>query len=405
MNIDVVGGLYREICVRPQWDRVFGSAGRAAVALASMGANVRLHSYVTDRTKDIFGTEAASLPLQLIEHECREAVSFRYLHDSARPIIGGRSNVKNAPFTVGAEKVLRFGMLEGDAVVSAECAVYDPQNVGAPVSFSSNGSKANRLALVLNAYEARVMAGLPEGTPPQCSAELLANREGAEVVVVKMGPSGALVWSQRAAFTVPAYRTSSVWKIGSGDTFAAHFAWAWMLDGKTPIEAAAWASKATAFYCENRILPTAEFLRDFAPREIRTRDDYRAGKRPQVYLAGPFFDIAQIWFIEEVRDRIAELGLRVFSPFHDIGLGAASDVVQLDIEAIHDSDIVFAIADGIDAGTLYEIGYARAINKPVVVLAERESSESMKMAEGSGCLVLKDLTTALYTLLWEATCE
>lgn len=404
MTIDVAGGLYREICVRPQWDRVFGSAGRAAVALGSMGVDVRLHSYVTDTAKDIFGTEAAALPIQLIEYEGRETVSFRYLYDSARPVIRRSSRMQNATFTVDAENVLRFGMLEGDAVVNAKCAVYDPQNVGAPISFSSNGSRAERLALVLNAYEARVMAGLSDGAPPEASAELLANRDGAEVVVIKMGPAGALVWSQGAASTVPAYRTTAVWKIGSGDTFAAHFAWAWMLDGKPPAEAAVWASKATAFYCENRLLPTAEFLRDFSPREIRIRDDLRVGEKPQVYLAGPFFDVAQIWFIEELRDRIAELGLRVFSPFHDIGLGAAADVVQLDIDAIRNSDIVFAVADGIDAGTLYEVGYARAIGKPVVVLAEREGSESMKMAEGSGCFVLKDLTTALYTLLWEATC-
>ncbi|MDM0108663.1 PfkB family carbohydrate kinase [Variovorax sp. J22R24] len=405
MTVDVVGGLYREECVRPQWDRVFGSAGRAAVAIASMGVDLTLHCYSTQSARNTFMMEAALLPLALADQPTEQTPSFRYLHDSAPPAIRGVAEPALPPLRIEGEKVLRFGMLESDAIVRAVWAVYDPQNVGAPKSFSANGSQADYLALVLNAYEARTMAGLPLDTPPEVCAETLGRRDDAAVVVIKLGPAGALVWTEEGVQTVPAYRTKTVWKIGSGDTFAAHFALAWMHEGKTPVEAADWASRATAFYCENRILPTAQFLSNFTPEKITTKPECRAGKRPNVYLAGPFFDIAQVWLIEETLARLTELGLEVFSPFHDIGLGAASDVVHQDLEAIQRCDIVFAIADGLDAGTLYEIGYARALDKPVVVLSERESDESMKMAEGSGCVVCRDFTTALYSALWKATCE
>lgn len=127
-----------------------------------------------------------------------------------------------------------------------------------------------------------------------------------------------------------------------------------------------------------------------------------SGTRRQAYLAGPFFDLAQVWMVEEARRNLGESGLRVFSPFHNIGLGNAQQVVQQDLKAIRDSDIVLAIVDGLDAGTLYEIGYARALGKPVVVFIERESEESLKMAEGSDCLIVRNYTTALYATLWKA---
>ena len=94
--------------------------------------------------------------------------------------------------------------------------------------------------------------------------------------------------------------------------------------------------------------------------------------------------------------------MKVFSPYHDVGLGSADDVVGKDLEAIVDSDVVFAITDGLDAGTVYEIGYARALGKPVVVYSERQHPENLKMMEGSDCIMCTDYTTALYSTLWEA---
>ena len=296
---------------------------------------------------------------------------------------------------------MRFGLLEGDAVVKADWAVYDPQNMGMVVPFGANGSTANHLALVLNAYEAQAMSGAIGKTPQEC-AQLLVQQQGAEVVIIKMGPAGAFVWANNVAQTVPAYRTSNVWKIGSGDCFVAHFALAWMHEGRTPLEAAGLASRATAFYCEQMALPTRDELQAFAPQEVQPSQAFQEGIKRQVYLAGPFFDLAQIWMVEEARRNLVENGLKVFSPFHEIGLGSAQDVVQQDLDAIDASDIVFAIVDGLDAGTLYEIGYARAKGKPVVVYSERESGESLKMAIGSNCRVCRSYTTALYTTVWEA---
>lgn len=57
--------------------------------------------------------------------------------------------------------------------------------------------------------------------------------------------------------------------------------------------------RATAFYCETRSFATPESLDKFDPPAIVISERYAAGLRPTVYLAGPFFTLAQLWLIEQ----------------------------------------------------------------------------------------------------------
>lgn len=400
--IHVVGGVYRERCVHPRWNEIYGSAGRAALAIAALGTPVALHSYVDQDALDIFSEKGIWLDdFSLRPTLIPKCVGFDYLYDMAVPSIVNLPSTPYPSLKVNEEKVVRFGMLEGDAVISALWAVYDPQNVGSAIAFGANGSTAEHLALVLNAFEAANMAGMPGADPIQC-AQTLAEQHGAEVVVIKMGPEGALVWSAGSATQVPAYRTGRVWKIGSGDCFVAHFANAWMHEGQSPSDAAHIASKATSFYCETQGFATRSELASMPLEPVELSDAYREGTRRRVYLAGPFFDLAQVWMVHQARANLQEMGLNVFSPYHDIGLGSAEDVVEKDLDGIRQSDLMLALTDGLDAGTIYEIGYARALGKPVIVYSERHKDESLKMMEGSGCTICTDYTTALYSTLWEA---
>jgi nucleoside 2-deoxyribosyltransferase len=77
-------------------------------------------------------------------------------------------------------------------------------------------------------------------------------------------------------------------------------------------------------------------------------------------------------------------------------------VVPKDIEAIDHSKAVIAICDGLDAGTLFEIGYARAKSIPVVAFVQNEKEEDMKMLAGTDCVVTSDFVSALYNIAWEA---
>src|SRR5690606_11052499 len=99
---------------------------------------------------------------------------------------------------------------------------------------------------------------------------------------------------------------------------------------------------------------------------------------------------------EEARLALKGMGLRVFSPLHEVGLGDGEDVAPKDIEGLKDSHVVLALVDGLDAGALFEIGFARSIGKHVVVLAESTPTEALKMITGTHCEIISDFVTACY---------
>ncbi|MDO8773414.1 MAG: PfkB family carbohydrate kinase [Burkholderiaceae bacterium] len=402
-QMDVVGGTYEEWCLRPSWHEVFGSAGRATSAIAAMmgPGKLTLHSYTDARTRPVLEARCALEGTRLVSTVVPATCSFRYIHALHRPEIEGPRSAY-CSIVVKAESILRFGMLEGDAVVRGKRVVYDPQGSVTTAPFSANGSSADELFVVLNEREALAMTQLGEGATALELAQAACDLQRARGVVLKRGPLGALVLDGPQWTEVPAFQTDTVWKIGSGDVFAGIFALSWATEGRDALESAFRASLATAVYCDGRGFPELSMLEAFPAQPIQASARWKAGRRPRIYLASPIFTLAQLWLVEQARESLRGFGLEVFSPFHDVGYGSADDVVQLDLEGIHISDLVFAIADGLDSGTIYEIGYARAQGKPVVVYCENESSEDLKMLEGSDCLLCKDYVSSIYRALWTA---
>jgi len=402
--ISIVGGVYRERCLHPDYYKIAGSGGRAAIAVASLECQVELYSYLDDESEDVFGSHAFHENFILHATKINRSVGFQYSHGLSVPKVD-KPKISYAPITVRAENIIRFGMIEGDAVIDSDYAVYDPQSSRAPARFSENGSKANHLALVLNLYEAESMCGGGSGGSPEDLAKLLEESEQAEVVVIKMGPKGALVYSGGQSTIVPVFETESVWKIGSGDIFVAIFGHAWMEQKLNPVDAASIASKATAYYCENGETPRSRWLENYDRRPLRLSQKFLEGNRPKIYLAGPFFSLAELWLVEETRNILIDMGMDVFSPYHDVGRGDAAKVVGPDLEGIKNCDLVFAIGDGLDSGTIFELGYAFALDdkrRPIVLYVESERNEDLKMMEGTGCIICDDYVTAIYKATWIA---
>lgn len=393
--LTIVGGLYAERCIQPLWNAVFGSGGRAAAAVSHIVQGTTLVAYVPEALRRDAEVLAGSFGFALRPQDAFHPVAFDYLHPLSTPRIGPSPEriLANPPIHVRGKLVLRFGMIEGDAVVNAEAAVYDPQSALGAKSFSQNGSCAERLAIVLNRAEAACITGTDD---PAAAAQWLIREEGAEVAVVKMGSRGALVTTRSSAEVVPAYGSARVWKIGSGDVFSAAFAAFWGAHQNDPFRAADLASRAVSIYCNTRRLP------------ILGEEELRAGplvpikpRRGTVYLAGPFFDLAQRWLVEEARSLLLDLGAQVFSPAHEVGPGPGTIVAPEDLRGIEGSDVVFAILNGLDAGTLFEVGYAVKRGMPVVCLAQALREEDLKMVEGSGCEVVDDFASALYRTIWK----
>jgi len=398
--IKVAGGVYQECCTRPASREIYGSAGRAASAIASMGGHVELHAYLDINAQEVMTQRSSFEAFSVNTTAVEDCINFDYYHGLSTPRISNHSQ-RYDPLSVDGGHIVRFGMLEGTACVHGDKVVYDPQNATCPEAFAANGSTANQLALVLNLHEAELLTGMIN-EPVERVANTLIGQDLAEVVVIKMGPLGALVHDGASRDWIPAFRSNSVWKIGSGDNFVAHFAFRWMHEGHSAKDSAILASKATAYYCESRGFATPDILSAYNPAQVSVSTRFKNGRQPCVYLAGPFFTLSELWMIEQAKRDLASMGLNVFSPYHDIGYGAASDVVPEDLAGIDKCDLMFAIGDGMDPGTVFETGYACAQGKPVIVYCENESDERKKMMEGSHCTLRDDYVTAIYETLWAA---
>ena len=398
--INIVGGTYRELCLEGNWDQLFGSGFRAAAAMRHFAPDVCLSTYLGAGDLRLAQTLASSFAFRIVANESPHTIGFTYAHGLGVPHITPPLHMLKPakPLRVKADNILLFGMVDGEAVVDADRAVYDPQSVYSPRPFSANGSRANQLAVVCNSREALLLTGIVD---EEAAAKKMLVAGEANVVVIKRGSAGAIVVTVENTVRVPVYKTPRVWPIGSGDVFAAIFAAAWALDQLHPHEAAAMASMATAYYCCTQSLPVPtsteldEWIRsnDIVPLEL-------SAERKTVYLAGPFFSMMERWLIEQSRNALSEQGLAVFSPLHDIGIGGADEVVPKDLAAISSCDVVFALLDHLDSGTLFEVGYARSIGKPVVGFCQNETTDSLKMLSGSGCMIFDDFATGIYHTKW-----
>lgn len=394
-DIVVVGGYYGERCVAPDVHERFGSGGRAAIALAAAGREVRWHYYCPVDEQAGAAMTVAHDGLTHTPVASDTLVRFRYVHPLSRPQYDPDPLPVEKPIEVAADHVLRFGFMEGDAVVRAEACVYDPQAREEPAPFAANGSHANRLAVVLNAEEVLRYAAATDETT---AIARLFGEAAPTVVVVKDGTRGCRIYEAGAlSGTVPPFRSERVYKIGTGDVFSAAFVENWMLQGRPSMEAAEIASRCVAHYAQIRLPVVDEAQTSTSLKPVPPGD---AGL---VYVAGPFFTMQDLWLVEEAVRALTELGVPVFSPYHEVGLGPPEVVVHQDLAALDRAAAVLALLDGSDPGTLFEIGHASGTATPVVVLAQNPRPGDLTMLRGSqNCWITDDFATAVYRAAWAA---
>lgn len=397
--LSVIGGAYFESCQEPFWDELYGSGFRSAVALSQSGVEITFHTYAdTDTTKRL-EILSSQLGIGLCCHNTPASYHFDYLHPLSEPSIFLAVNPVRLLDPISLETnddVVYFGMMESQALVKGRRVVYDPQSPGKPIPFGENGSTAEELILVLNYDEAAAIAG--SVSLVDISAHLI-QQEKAHLAVVKNGPFGAFLIQEDLSCTpIPAYRTKRVWTIGSGDIFTSYFALYYLVKDCSAFDAAMLASLATAWYSENITLPVPDDLSGFVPAPFHLVNP----TQKKVYLAGPFFTMSERWLINEFFCVLENFGFKVFSPLHDVGMGEPDEVVGPDLEGLKDADIIVAVLDGLDSGTLFEVGYAISMGKKVVGFCQNETKESLTMILGSGGFVYDDFLTTIYHLVWHA---
>lgn len=398
-SLVVIGGTYAEECAFPRYTDIYGSGLRAACALADSGLAITLETAANAAFARHAQLKAATFKIGLRIAASDSAHRFWYLHTLSGGELSPPPPATAPAHVVEAECVLQFGMVEAAFSAKAQSLVYDPQSPSNPKSLRSTGSSAQRIAIVLNAREALRLAQTKDITT---AAERILKDEQVDVVVVKDGPRGALVCVPSGHRWAPVFLSPRCFLVGSGDVFSAIFAREWGAKGIDPFEAAVTASRSTAAWCNSPIFPLQ--MADVAG--LTARDFAKRPAPPRVYLAGPFFTAAQLWWVGHSKRVLEELGFSVFSPYHDVGVGGLknAEIAKLDLEALQGCGVVFALLDSLDPGTIFEIGYARSKNIPVVCLrTEGAVGVHETMLDGTDCALFDDFGSAAYHAYWAAT--
>lgn len=377
----VVGGSYLETTLYPRFSTaLIGSGIRAAATLGP--AATRLLTIATVSESRAVASQLAGTTVEVTER--LDPVDFRYLEPALAPqVVGLPATVQGSlRCEFPDDDVLAFGMAElpEGYPLTAQRVVVDPQ---APRSASSeflNQVSAEQIAVCANRKEARLITGLDD---PHAAALALLKYAKVEAVVVKCGALGYVVAEKDTAVKVHATPTLTVSTLGSGDIFSSIFAREWFA-GASAADAASAASATVAAT---------------GRPATHTHLPLHPGYSPKVYLAGPFFTLGERWLVERVRSILVGIGARVFSPIHDVGPGDV-EVARKDLDGLDTCDVVLALLDGFDPGTVYETGWAARENIPVIGFASETHSKETKMLVGMGAEVHTDLTTALYRAVW-----
>ena len=116
----------------------------------------------------------------------------------------------------------------------------------------------------------------------------------------------------------------------------------------------------------------------------------------KIYLASPFFNEKEIKNMETVRDILRQKGLDVFVPSENQSakefgtLEWRKETFESDVNGIDNADVVVAIINQgnyDDSGTAWEIGYAFATKKPVVLVNVTGETINLMIADSLHALI------------------
>lgn len=392
--ISVIGGTYREIDYDYVSMEIFGSGFRCCKFLLENKIKVNYYTSGNDEVRDYLKENKKvynDFDFKLVEN--KELITFKYSFALDHPnIFPNILNLKKTEtIQIKDENIICYGMLETEYSVNGKKVVYDPQTAISPKSFKGIGT-AEQLVYIVNLSEAKSISSQEETIKIK---DYFFEEEKVTALIIKNGPFGAKLYYDNKVFTIPSYITDNVNKIGSGDIFTSSFGYYWM-ERKLPFEDCAInASKSTALFCDKKVYID---LQHFDYNFIKFKCPSIENK--QVYLASPFFSIAELILIDKIRNAFLEFGVKVFSPFHDIGLGDDEAIAEKDLEGIKKSDIIFCVFDNLDSGTLVESGFSIALDKKIIGYHRTCKETDLLMLKPGKIKLFKNLTSAIYHTIW-----
>ena len=350
------------------------------MAVSALSPGSTLHSYIEDLDDESIALfEKQGIEMHLKQRPSK--IEFIYFHPLSTPVMQPEADeiLKQESIHVSADAVLRFGFIEGDAVVDGNRVVYDPQTWRHPDTFDSNGSKAKELAIVLNEAEVKAISGIDDLS---LAGPQLLESASATVVVVKRGSKGAMVFEKDGqTVSVPAYRSKRVFKIGTGDVFSSSFAYNWA-EKRLPIgEAADIASRSVAVYCNDGKLPLTN-------SKLSHLEPIHYVSPGSVLLLGAINTIGQRYTMEEARFVLKGLGIRVSCP-------------PLDGGKILEAKAALVITEGLNHEAVGQIK-TEITGLPSVILQQNGTQAIEELLMEDNAVTIDDFASAIYFSAWTA---
>jgi nucleoside 2-deoxyribosyltransferase len=110
----------------------------------------------------------------------------------------------------------------------------------------------------------------------------------------------------------------------------------------------------------------------------------------KIYLAGPFFNAEQLEVQQRVEKICIEYGWQIFSPRLELMLKKDSPIEEqrrcffMNNRGLKKCKLIFANVEGLDTGTLWEMGAAYAYNRPVVIYSPNPARKlNVMLAQGA----------------------
>lgn len=123
----------------------------------------------------------------------------------------------------------------------------------------------------------------------------------------------------------------------------------------------------------------------------------------KIYLAGAFFNIEERTTISFLADKLRKQGHDVYVPMEHAIPNAwdltnqawGKAVFEEDVVAIKACDIMLAVYNGMnsDTGTVWEIGFAYGIEKPVITVHKYDTRTVASIMVWNGCTLNIDMAT------------
>lgn len=227
--------------------------------------------------------------------------------------------------------------------------------------------------------------------------------KGVKAVVAKFGQGGSSIYlSDGNRIDIPAFRSQYKWTVGAGDVYNAVFLIEYNRS-KDYRKAGRFASLATASFIED--FETDVTLWSFDKLILNRESQFLHpddARNIKIYLAGPFFSQAEVSFIGAIYHALKKCGFSIYSPFHEEGLvdsfQQAHHVFTQNKTAIEESDIVVALLDYEDPGTVWECGYAYSLNKPLFAIHTNDNNINLmvEFATTTICPSMRCLIDCLY---------